>query len=230
LDPTPAADIGTLAAESTMLGAWQGRWHGIERFWDQYIVDMDRKRQRESVYEPISRTASYLMKEVVDPGWWKGLAARLWAALEALLRSGVMGWLFGLTVLMAILILPLSAGWWLARRLVRLWRRLSARGKSTAGARSSIEFYRRFELIAARLGLQRRAGQTPREFAGAAGSRLADVSGRVELTGLAVQVVEEFYRVRFGRHDLDEAASAMVQQALNELTAGAEKIGPARRT
>ena len=38
-----------------------------------------------------------------------------------------------------------------------------------AGARSSIEFYHRFEQIAARLGLQRAAGQTPREFARAAG-------------------------------------------------------------
>ncbi len=73
------------------------------------------------------------------------------------------------------------------------------------------------------MGLQRAAGQTPREFAHAAGTRLAAVSGRRELYTRAMQVVEAFYRVRFGRHVLDAAAAQTVEQALEELTAGAEK-------
>ena len=41
----------------------------------------------------------------------------------------------------------------------------------------------------------------------------------------AVQVVEAFYRVRFGRQVLDAAAAQTVEQALEELTAGPPPTG-----
>ena len=128
LDPTPAGEVGTQAAERTMWGAWQGRWHGLQRSWDKYIVDMDRKKQRESVYEPISRATRNLTSKVFNPHWWRELAAGLWASLAAMFRSGIMGWLFGVVVLIAIVIVPVTLGWWLARRLAWLWRRLSGNG------------------------------------------------------------------------------------------------------
>jgi hypothetical protein len=185
---------------------------------------MDRKRQRESVYEPISRATRSLTSRLLNPHWWKELVVGLWASLATMLRSGIMGWLLGVAMVAAIVVVPLLAGWWLAGRLVRLWRRLSGNGgRRGAGARSSIEFYRRFEQIVARLGLQRPAGQTPREFARAIGTRLAAVSGRDDLPASAMLVAEAFYSVRFGRHELDAAAARTVQQALGELAAGAEK-------
>jgi hypothetical protein len=224
LDPTPAGELGTRAAEQTMWGAWQGRWHSLQHNWEKYIVDMDRKRQRESVYEPLSRATRNVASKLFDAGWWKGLAARFWASLAALLRSGIMGWLFGVTVLGALLIVPAMAGWWLVRRLGRLWRKFSGgSGQRRAGVRNSIEFYHRFEQVVARLGLQRAIGQTPREFARLAGTRLATVSGRHELYDHAMQVAEAFYTVRFGGQELDAAATQSVQQALVELMAGSER-------
>jgi protein-glutamine gamma-glutamyltransferase len=224
LDPTPAGEIGTRAAESTTWGKLKDRWHGLQHFWDNYIVDMDRKRQRESVYDPVSRATSSLKDKLFNRAWWNALAAGLRASLASALQSGIMGWLFGVAVMIAIVILPLAAVWWLARRVVRLWRRFSrGGGKLSAGARSSVEFYHRFEQIAARLGLVRAAGQTPREFARSAGSRLAAASGRRELYVGAVQVVEEFYRVRFGRQELDAAAVETLHKTLEELSAGSHE-------
>jgi hypothetical protein len=220
LDPTPASELGTQAAQRTMWGAWQGRWHGLQRYWDKYIVDMNYIKQRESVYEPISRATRDLTSRLSNPRWWTGFAARLWASLAATLRSGMIGWLVGVFVLIAISILPIMVGWWLVRRLRRLWRRFSgAGGQRLAGARSSIEFYHRFEQIVARSGVQRAAGQTPREFAHHAGTRLAAVSGRRELYSRAMQVVEAFYCVRFGQYVLDVAAVQTVEQALEDLAA-----------
>jgi len=227
LDPTPAGEVGTQAAERTLWGAWQGRWHSLQHAWDKYVVDMDRKRQRESVYEPISRATQSLASNLFNPYWWREFAAAFWASLAATFRSGIMGWLFGVAYLAVIVIVPATAAWWLARRLARLWRRLSESGRQRrAGARSSIEFYYHFEQIVARIGLQRGVGQTPREFARAAGIRLAEVSGRHELYARAVQLAEAFYRVRFGRQVLDAAAAGSVRQALEELSAGAEKPPP----
>ncbi len=226
LDPTPAAEVGTQAAQRTMWGAWRGRWHSLQRFWDKYIVDMDRNKQRESVYQPISRATRNLASNLLNPHWWKELAASLWASLATMLGSGMIGWLFGVVVLIAVLVVPMMAGWWLVHRLGQLWRQFSrAGGPRQAGARSSVEFYHRFEQIVARFGLQRGAGQTPREFARASGTRLAAVSGRSGLYVRAMQVVEAFYRVRFGRHVLDASAAEAVQQALEELTAGTENVG-----
>ncbi|MGA2256637.1 MAG: transglutaminaseTgpA domain-containing protein, partial [Thermoguttaceae bacterium] len=188
LDPTPAGEVGTQAAERTMWGAWQGRWHSLQRSWDKYIVSMDRKKQRESVYEPISRATRSLTSKLFNPQWWKELAASLRASLAAMFQSGIMGWLFGVVILILIIVVPITVGWWLVRRLGRFWRQLSGSSRQRqAGAWSSIEFYRRFEQIVARFGLQRGAGQTPREFASAAGTRLAAASGRSELYARAVQ-------------------------------------------
>ena len=41
------------------------------------------------------------------------LAAALWASLAAMLRSGIMGWLTGVVLLIAMVVLPATAGWWL---------------------------------------------------------------------------------------------------------------------
>ena len=121
LDATPASEVGSEAADRTMWGAWQRRWHGLERSWDKYVVDMDCVRQRESVYEPISRATRNLARQLFDFRWWRGLAAGLWAFLAATLRSGLVGWLLGMVLLIVLVIVPAAAGWWLLRRLVRLW-------------------------------------------------------------------------------------------------------------
>ncbi|MGO9110562.1 MAG: DUF3488 and DUF4129 domain-containing transglutaminase family protein [Thermoguttaceae bacterium] len=227
LDPTPAADVGTQAAQRTMWGAWQGRWHGLQRYWDKYIVDMNYIKQRESVYEPITRATRNLANRLFNLHWWRELAASFRASLAAALGSGMMGGLFAAVVLIAILIVPVTLGWWLVRFLAWLWQRFSAAdSQRRAGTRSSIEFYHRFEQIVARFGLQRAAGQTPCEFAHCAGTRLAAVSGRRELYSRAMHVVEAYYRVRFGRCVLDTSAVRTIERALEDLTAGGEKPLP----
>jgi len=222
LDPTPGDEIGTQAAQRTAWGAMQGRWHGLQRFWDRYIVDMDRSRQRESVYEPLSRAMGKFTGFLFHSAWWKDLARSLWSSLANSLRSGIMGGLFVVLVLIALVVLPVAFLRWFARQIVRLWRRFSAsgrKGSSGTSRRAGIEFYHRFEQIAARLGLHRAAGQTPLEFARTAGSQLAAAFGRSELVLGTLQVVEEFYRVRFGREELDASAAKALQDTLANLNA-----------
>ncbi len=224
LDGTPASEVGSQAAARTFWGAWQGRWHALQRSWDNYIVDMDRVKQRQTVYEPISRFSRALFAKLFNPAWWIDLVARLWASLAAWFRGGIMGWLFGAVVVIAITVVPLTVLWLLARSLRWLWRWIvGARSGQRAGVRTSVEFYRRFEQILGRIGIERRAGQTPCEFAHAAGTRLVATTGRQELYLRAMQVAEAFYRVRFGCRTLDAAAQRTVEQALKDLTAS-EKL------
>ena len=80
-----------------------------------------------------------------------------------------------------------------------------------------MEFYRRLEILLARQGLVRSAGQTQREFAVAAGNKLAGATGQARLALLPGQVVDSFYRVRFGRLPLDSPGTEAVEHALGEL-------------
>jgi len=218
LDGTPGEDVGTSAADRTAWGKWQARWHGLQHYWESYIADMDQAKQRESVYEPIRRGLRDFLSRLFSPSAWRGLFVGLWAALAATLRNGIIGKLIVAVLVIAVAGMLSLAVRWLARLVARLWRRLAGhRGLQFAGAHSSVEFYHRFEQLAARCGLRRNAGQTPREFACAAGARLAKASGRPELFDRAVQVAEAFYRVRFGRQAMDAVAAQAVQMALDEL-------------
>ncbi len=66
-------------------------------------------------------------------------------------------------------------------------------------------------------------GQTPYEFALAAGGDLAERPGCNPLAALPRRIVEAFYRVRFGRHPLDSAEAQAVEQALSALERGLDQ-------
>jgi hypothetical protein len=228
LDGTPGEDLGSAAADRTTWGAWEGRWHALQHYWECHIADMDQAKQRESVYKPIRAALHEFTSRLFSWEAWRELFVGVWHALARMLRSGIMGKLAGTL----LLIVGIALLVWVLRRLARLalwlWRRLFGRGGARAsGARSAVEFYRRFEQVVAQRGLFRSAGQTPREFAQAAGARLAKLSGRPELCDRASLLAEMFYSVRFGRQELDAAASAAVQTALEELKAGVATPRPA---
>ena len=100
------------------------------------------------------------------------------------------------------------------------WRRLLGRGGSaSAKARALVEFYHRFEQVAAEYGLNARPGKRRGSCACRRARRIA-VSGRPDLADRAEQVAEAFYVVRFGRQELDAAATETIRHALEEMKAG----------
>ncbi len=218
LDGTPGDDLGSTAANSTTLGTWAARWHAMQHYWERYIADMDRAKQQESVYEPIRRAVHAVASRIFSWRAWRELFASAWHGLARMMQSGIMGKLFGAVLLIIIAGAAALAVWSLARLAKWLWRRLFGRGGARSSrARASVEFYHRFELLAAQFGLLRRAGETPREFARTAGIRMASASGRPELSERAVQVADAFYSVRFGRRELSAEAIEGIRKALEEM-------------
>ena len=131
--------------------------------------------------------------------------------------SGVAAWLAAAAAGILATALLAAAGWlfWL------LGRRLRARAAGNHGRavrrRTPIEFYRRFETLLARQGILRAAGQTQREFAAAAGPRLALLGHDPQLGRLPGVVAEAFYHVRFGGQPLDSLQAQAVEHAIQEL-------------
>jgi len=109
--------------------------------------------------------------------------------------------------------------------LVRLIARITGRRCESPGKqRSRVEFYHRLEVMLADCGLVRRSGQTQGEFAKAAGSHLARLSGQGCLATLPSGIVDAFYQVRFGHLPLDSTRAEAVEHQLAELASSLKQI------
>jgi hypothetical protein len=137
-----------------------------------------------------------------------GATARLgrWSLIGALL---VLGLVF------------LAGSGWGFRRLSRRRRnrRLKAgreQLESDLRQRKLVAFYQRLEKILERIGHQRKPSQTQREF-------VRSVNGQWELPAGTLdvlrpdEVVEFYYRVRFGNQQLQSGESAEIAESLNYL-------------
>lgn len=222
LDPTPAAGAaeagGPLAAIFARIKVGVD-W--LESLWADYVLEMDRRRQRDAIYRPVIRAVRDAVRKLRDPDWWRELLGKMGQALN-IARPGAAGgyWLLLVLIVLAGLLVVVLVGWLLVRGLRRLWSRLAGRAAAMAGRdHPRVEFYARLEALLARHGLVRPPGQTQLEFAAAAGTRLAVATGQPRLAPLPGRVVEAFYHVRFGRLPLDRPQTQAVEHALEELAA-----------
>jgi transglutaminase-like putative cysteine protease len=217
LDPTPA---GAAEARGTFAVLMERLKKGVDRLetlWSNYVLEMERERQQEAIYRPVVHAIRHLVRSLGNPQWWRGVAETMGRILSVG-QGGLAPWM-RLILILLLGLLAVGLGLW---RLGRLASRLSpwlVRWATPAArsSRSHIEFYRRLEVLLARQGLVRAAGETQQEFATVAGAKLASATGRPSLAQLPSRVVAAFYRVRFGRLPLDSSQAAAVEHALAEL-------------
>jgi transglutaminase-like putative cysteine protease len=216
LDATPPS--AEIAGHSALDKARQGlNW--IDSLWSDYVVEMDRQRQEEAVYQPLVAAIRAACRKLCSAAWWGDKLRGAGNLLNLSRWNGLGGWL--LHVGLPLLLAAALAGW-MARGLwrrgrQRWWRR---RDRAAAGARRirpRIEFYHRFEVVLARQGLVRAAGQTPRELARAAAQRIVADTGRQDLAAVPGRIVDAFYHVRFGGLPLDNPRREAVEHGLAEL-------------
>ena len=188
--------------------------------WTDYILGLTARKQRESIYGPVSNRS--------DSPVWEAFIGQLRKERDAILR-----WLQRSVAILTLSVVALLAAYYLrlkkrARRAnappvmqtVRRWTRLGGRSESqrqSANARRVVEFYRRFESLLAGAGIMRRHSQTQRELANQASERLATRSPTGTINGLVDRIVSAFYRVRFGQAALEEKETKAIENALTTL-------------
>lgn len=85
---------------------------------------------------------------------------------------------------------------------------------------AGILFYRRMLELLEQVGLERPPSETPREFARRAAIFLCTMDSDSDtVADVPPQVVDAFYRIRFGRHDLTEADLNHLERRLDALEA-----------
>jgi transglutaminase-like putative cysteine protease len=221
LDATPAASETDAAGSFWLRGP--GKYlNWLDFAWSNYVMEMDRPRQRRAVYYPVVDKLRRALAAVADPRWWRDVLGGLGRALglDRLHQPGGswFNWRAFLLVLIAGAVLVAVA--LAAKRRLRppwlAWRR-SRNDVARGPDRVNVDFYRRLEAVLGRHGLVRPPARTQREFALAAGRHLADQLADEQLAPLPVLLADAFYQVRFGATALDKSQGDAVELALATL-------------
>jgi hypothetical protein len=139
-------------------------------------------------------------------------------------NSGAFDW-FSAAVVVGLLAMAVAA----VHGIVWLAYRLRARHRMRRATKPPIckppAFYRKLEALLARMHLRRGRGQTSRELAAAAAGRLSGRGHGSDVTEIPADIVNAYYRVRFGGAALDKSELVAIEQALVHLTPAASEKG-----
>jgi hypothetical protein len=231
LDPTPAArESLTSVKEETLARRMTDAFDYMDLLWRDYVLALNRSRQEDTIYDPLTARATAL------PAWLEARSfqrwLRRWSANIGLdsgppgRRGGPRAFESGLAVLVAgglLLLFGLVQAVRIAGRRIGRWWTSRSRREAVIGRAPA--FYLRLERLLARLALRRRPGQTARELAGAAHERLSAKPQTQPTAQIPADVVDAYYRVRFGAARLDKSQTAAIEQALDTLAPAVSRAG-----
>jgi hypothetical protein len=219
LDPTPASEFGLLAERGqSMQDRLTDAFDYAELMWRDYVLNLNAFSQQQAITDPLTVGAVGALPNWIDSNRfeqsWRKTSERL--GLRSAQRRRTPGGIdWPLTVLvtafMVALILAVRFGPSLMLWLRQRWLRRGVRRNSQAP-----EFYLRLERLLAQLPLRRTAGQTARELAAAAGRRL-EWGSQQAAAELPDEIVNAYYRVRFGGAALDKQETEAIEQSLTQL-------------
>lgn len=219
LDPTTSAsDDDELSAATGVLAQFGQVFDYVEMLWVSNVVGMTSNQQQRVIYDPLTTNAAELLRSFLgDPGQRQPLMTRVAGIFRSIwtwLQGNWFSWKGGLVAMGVSLVLVglyrLLASW------VAAMRRWLQRRQHTA-SRTRVEFYQRLENLLAGYGYQRPPGQTHREFAMATGGQLAETPQLRQAAPLPRRLVDVFYRVRFGHHELSTSEAEEISRTLEEL-------------
>jgi hypothetical protein len=216
LDPTPAAERSrSIAQVGGIAGRFRALTDSIRHIWVFYIVGYDAERQNRLVYTPMRTILAEARRRYAELGTW----LRRWVARQFHFQNAsAFISIRGLLVAFFVLLLATA----LARWIVQLARRLTSwlRGPAldTASLTAGTLFYRRLTQLLADFDLERTPAETQSEFALRAHKFLTGQGPRTSpVSDVPQQVVEAFYRVRFGHLELAPASLQALNARLDSL-------------
>lgn len=233
LDPTPSSsDPLAQMGDEGVLNQVGDAFDYVEILWRDYVLSLNSAKQKDSIYDPVSTSALGSLPAWLESRSVNRLVRRLAAQLgwDLELPSGqsskstVFDWRMGALVSLLIVV-PLI----LSQVAILVWRFSGRfrRGGPAAKRRFAHppRFYLQLKSLLARMHLPSGPGQTARELAAAAESRLQSPP-TADLAGLPATIVDAYYRVRFGGAALDSREQAAIEQALEQLTPAVNQARP----
>ncbi|MDG2380498.1 MAG: DUF3488 and transglutaminase-like domain-containing protein [Pirellulaceae bacterium] len=178
--------------------------------WDDYVLGLNSNRQRQAIYEPLTRNFRTLGQWLFDHEAWQARFQQI----QVMLRSP-QTWL--LLSIVTFIIGSAYFGRNGLRRIARAIRpHLPQQGWVRRRRGQRLDLYDQMERMLARHGFRRTSKQTAYEFAEATGGQLAETP-IVHLAGVPRRVTNAHYRVRFGKQRLGSDEYRELQLALGKL-------------
>ena len=233
LDATPEWDIDFMQEFSI---SFTDLMSGIQSFWQNYVMNMDGTRQTELIYGPAQRMFQAAASWIQTNQWketyrliierYKNIFSEIRAG--TLKRTDMILIVIPLAILLAIIYFLIRLG------VLRLFRRILG-GLSNQGRnkQTSIEFYMQLERLLAKISIQRQDCETQREFVKRAvpllSIRLSSAEEKLSkrensdslspdfLRQSASNIVETFYRIRFGEEPLSDTEFDRIENDLHLL-------------
>jgi len=224
LDPTPGVDeSGEPRLGRSWFAGTRELAEYLQRLWANYVVGLTPERQRAVIYGPFLRIRETL-KWLLDRETWKGWLK--WVNWESIRNRNWFSWRGGLVgMALSLLLVGLYKLAATIFKRVRRWI-IARRPVARPAGDAAVEFYRRFEQLAARRGLSRRAPQTAHEFAEEVAGHLAAHELGPQVVELPPRLAQYFYQVRFG---LDALSGAQLAQVEGDLAALEGVFAPAEK-
>ncbi len=218
LDPTPGEEREESVAK---VGGLAGRFRTItdlvRHIWVFYVIGYDGDRQNRLLYAPMQQMINWAKEKYIE------LGALLRRGLAVLFRfEDISSFISIRGFFVSFIILTLLAG--VVHAATHLWTRLSrwlrGPGVESLSLTAGILFYRRMAQLLSRLDLHRTPTETQGEFAVRAARALAaQGEGTLAVVDVPREVVEAFYRVRFGHLDLETESLQELDARLDSLEA-----------
>ena len=212
-DPTSTTRNESVEAREGAIPWYQQAKISMKEYWDAG-VRMSPSQQREIIYKPV-QTAMVSTSSVIKELLQGNLESLQNPLLFLKSPERWISWQGGVVVFCLLSIL--SALVMVVRKLIQLMKKLSIRRRQQKRVYQQVEFYSRFQKLLAAEGIIQKPTQTAREFLEAS---LPQLQAKLTATGLStwsVDLVEKFYRVRFGDHALTSTEAASIDARLSEL-------------
>lgn len=222
LDPTPGNERDeSIAHVGGIAGNFRPITDVIRHIWVFYIVGYDGERQRRLLYAPMREMLREIAEQYVRLGKWlrKGFALFHFQDVSAFISiRGFVVTFIGCCLLAGLAHLGIR----LARLLLR-WMR--GPELDTASRSAGLLFYRRMAQLLAEYDLNRTPAETQREFARRARTFLTNRGSSAQtVSNVPQQVVDAFYRVRFGHLELEPAHLAELDSQLDSLESNLKNV------
>ena len=216
-DPTPAERNESVATRQSPPSRWRQFWLGMENRWST-AMRLNRTDQQALLYSPIRKNFEATLAAARE--LLQGKTSRIRSLIRFLSTPRLwFSWQGG--VIAMILLTALAGCAWLAKRILfglLALRKIFKEQQSRADRlRRQVSFYERFLRIVARLGIRQQPTQTAREFVRDSLERLQPQLAAANMGAWPDEMVDVFYRVRFGNAVLNPQEAEALDTRLSQL-------------
>jgi hypothetical protein len=222
LDPTPGTERQeSIARVGGLAGNLRPLTDVIRHIWVFYVVGYDGERQNRLLYTPMRDMIREGQRQYRKIGGWLKKVFALFHFRDVSSLISIRGFL--VAFMACTLLAGLVHGMIRFVRWIMRWMRGPELDPSSRSA--GLLFYRRMAQLLADYELNRTPAETQREFARRARTFLTTRGPATqEVSAVPSEVVDAFYRVRFGHLELEPARLAALNGQLDSLEAGLKNV------